>query len=147
MVRTTVATNPFTNAVLTRLQTNAEGLDVYDADADKDALLNLPFAVLYPQVSPEFSEEDGTLADPMSHRTMEWEIVSVGRTREQAQWSSDIMRAILQSAPLVVPGRNVWRLDVASLGDIERDDDVDIGDTTGSVFYATDSIEIPSAPS
>jgi hypothetical protein len=147
MVRTTVATNPFTNAVLTRLLTNGEGLPVYDADAPKDALSNLPFAVLYPQVSPELSDEDGTLADPMSHRIMEWEIVSVGRTREQAQWSSDIMRAILQSAPLVVPGRNVWRLDVDQLGEIERDDDVDIGDTTGSLFYATDSIQIPSAPS
>jgi len=147
MVRTTVATNPFTNAVLARLQSNAEGLTVYDAQAPAGALSSLPFAVLHPEISPETSDEDGTLADPMSHRTLEYQITSVGRSREQAQWCSDIMRAILQSAPLVVAGRNVWRLDVSSLGEIERDDDVGIGDITGSLFYANDSIEIPSSPS
>ncbi len=146
MVRTTIETRTFTDAVLTRLRSNAEGLLVGDATADGvDG--SFPFAVLYPELSPEFSEEDGTLADPMSHRTMEWSITNVGRSREQAQWCSDIMRAILQSAPLVVAGRNVWRLDVSQLGEIERDDDVDIGDITGSLFYAHDSIEVPSAPS
>lgn len=146
MVRTTIETRTFTDAVLTRLRTNAENLLVGDATADGvDG--SFPFAVLYPELSPEFSEEDGTLADPMSHRTMEWSITNVGRSREQAQWCSDIMRAILQSAPLVVAGRNIWRLDIGQLGEIERDDDVDIGDITGSLFYANDSIEIPSAPS
>lgn len=145
MVRTTVETRTFTDAVLTRLRSNSEGLLVGDADA-KGVDAVFPFAVLYPEGSPELSEEDGTLADPMSHRTMEWSITNVGRSREQAQGCSDVMRAILQSAPLVVAGRNIWRLDVGQLGEIERDDDVDIGGITGSLFYANDSIEIPSAP-
>ncbi len=146
MVRTTVDTRTFTDAVLARLRSNAEGLLVGDADA-KGVDGSFPFAVLYPEISPETSEEDGTLADPMSHRTMEWQITSVGRSREQAQGCSDVMRAILQSAPLVVAGRNVWRIDIGQLGEIERDDDVDIGGIPGSLFYANDSIEIPSAPS
>lgn len=146
MVRTTIVTRTFTDAVLARLRTNAENLLVGDATADGvDGAF--PFAVLYPELSPDFSDEDGTLADPMSHRTMEWSITNVGRSREQAQWCSDIMRAILQSDPLVVAGRNIWRLDISQLGEIERDDDVDIGDISGSLFYANDSIEIPSAPS
>ncbi len=146
MVRTTIVTRTFTDAVLARLRTNAENLLVGDATADGvDGAF--PFAVLYPELSPDFSDEDGTLSDPMSHRTMEWSITNVGRSREQAQWCSDIMRAILQSAPLVVAGRNIWRLDISQLGEIERDDDVDIGDISGSLFYANDSIEVPSAPS
>ena len=147
MARTTVDTRIFTDAVLARLRSNAEGLDVGDAEAPDVPSPSYPFAVLYPEPSPDTSDEDGTLADPMSHRTLEWQVTSVGRSREQAQWCSDIMRAILQSAPLTVAGRNIWRLDVGQLGEIERDDDVDIGDITGSLFYANDSIEIPSAPS
>jgi hypothetical protein len=147
MVRTTVATRTFTNAILTRLRSNAEGLDVGDAVAPEVPVPTFPFAVLYPEPSPEVTDEDGTLADPMSHRTLEWQITNVGRSREQAQGCSDVMRAIIHSAPLVVAGRSIWIVNVGSLGEIERDDDVDIGDITGNLFYANDSIEITSSPS
>ena len=146
MAQTTIDTRVFTNAVLARLQTNAESRPVYDAEAPKGALSNLPFAVLYPELSTELSLEEGTLADPTAHRIMEWQITNVGRSREQAEWCSTIMRAILVATPLTVAGRNVWIVTVGDLGPLERDDDVTIGDTTGSLFYANDSIEIPSSP-
>ncbi len=147
MPRTTLATRTFTDAVLTRLRTNTEGLDVGDAEAPNVPSPTFPFAVLYPELSPEFTEEDGTLEDPWSHRIMEYQVTNVGRSREQAQGCSDIMRAILIATPLVVVGRSVWSVKVGPLGEIERDDDVDIGDITGSLFYANDSIEITSSPS
>lgn len=142
MVFTTISTRTFTDAVLTRLQSNSEGLDVGDAEKPVSPSPALPYAVLYPTVSPELIGEGGPLDDPSAHRIIEWELVSVGQTRIQAQWCSDIMRTVLQSSSLTVAGRNVWRVDVEALGEIERDDDLE-----PPLFYATDSIAIPSTPS
>jgi len=147
MPQTTIALRTFTDSILARLQTNAEGLSVYDGEAPKGALSTLPFTVLAPELSTELTDDGGTLADPNAHPIMEWQMTSVGRSREQAQWCSDIMRAVLIATPLTTAGRNVWIVNVGALGQIERDDDVDIGGITGSLFYANDLVEIPSSPS
>lgn len=146
MTQTTITTRSFTDSLLAALRANAQSIDVGDAVAPKNPTPAYPYAVLFPEVSPILSDEGGTLADPSAHRFMEWTLVSVGQTREQAQWCSDLMRSTLLSATFSTPGRNIWRVDVAGLGEVERDDDVDLGGITGSLFYASDAISIPSSP-
>lgn len=145
MVASTINTREFTDAVLAKLQANTEGIVVTDGEGP-NPVTAYPYAVLYPLISTELSDEGGPLSDPDAHRIMEWQITSVATSRVQAQWCADLMRTQLQASPLAVTGRSIWRIIVSALGEIERDDDVDIGGITGSLFYANETIEIPSAP-
>jgi len=146
MTQSTVPLRELTDALLTALRANGPGIDVGDAEAPSNPNPSYPYAVLYPDVSPELTEEGGTLSDPSAHRIIEWTLTSVGRTREQAQGCSDLMRATLHAATITVSGRNLWRVDVGALGEIERDDDVKLGAVFGSLFYANDQISIPNSP-
>ena len=144
MSQTNIDLRPFTDSLLTLLQSNSLGLFVGDGEGPDP--LAFPYAVLYPDPSPELSEEGGTLSDPDAHRIIVWTLTSVGRSREQAQGADDLLRATLLAGALTVAGRNLWRISITSLGQIERDDDVDLGGERGSVFYATTEISISSAP-
>lgn len=147
MANTVITTRTFTDAVLARLQANAEGIDVRDAEGPETPSPSYPYSVLYPLPSPELTDDEGTLSDPNMGRILEWQLTSVGTSRTQAQWCADIMRVALFAAPIVVAGRSLWNINVETLGDIERDDDVDIGGITGSLFSANESFSIPSSPS
>lgn len=143
---TTLNTEPFTTALLALLRTNSIGVDVGDSDAPASPSPSYPYAVLYGNPSTEFSEEFGTLSDPDAHRWLSWQLTSVGRSRQQAQGCADHLRATVQASSLVVAGRNVWRLTFTTLGEVERDDDVDLGGQRGSLFYVNEEIGVLSSP-
>lgn len=134
-------TRKFTDAILVKLRANGEGLDVGDSEAPLNRSPLFPYAVLYPTLSPEITEDGGTLRDPNAHRILEYQITSVGTTREQAQWCADRMRTALFATPLVVDGSFPWFIEIGALGEIERDDDLE-----PPLFYASESIAIPSSP-
>lgn len=145
MTQTNLETEPFTTALLTLLQGNVLGLFVGDGDGP-EGLASFPYAVLYPDLSPELSDEGGTLSDPEAHRILTWTLTSVGRSRQQAQGCADHLRATLLGNTLTVPNRNIWRVSITSVGEVERDDDVDLGGKLGSLFYVNEAISIPSSP-
>ena len=144
MSQTNLESRPFTDALLALLQSNSVGLFVGDGEGPDP--LAYPYGVLYPDPSPELTEEGGTLSDPDAHRIMVWTLTSVGLSRMQAQGADDHLRATLLAGSLSVAGRSLWRVSVTSLGSIERDDDVDLGGKLGSLFYANTEISIPSSP-
>jgi len=135
-------TQLFTDAILTKLRANPQTLDVGDSQAPASPSPAFPYAVLYPLISPELTDDGGTLRDPNAHRILEYQITSVGTTREQAQWCADKMRVALFASPLVVAGSSPWFISISALGEIERDDDLD-----PPLWYANESIAIPSSPS
>lgn len=135
-------TRVFTDAILAKLRANSQSLEVGDAVAPESPSPAFPYAVLYPTISPEITEDGGTLRDPNAHRILEYQITSVGLTREQAQWCADRMREALFATPLVVAGSFPWFIEFSALGEVERDDDLE-----PPLWYANESVAIPSSPS
>lgn len=138
MVSSLIVTRPFTDAILARLTANLEGVLVGDGEAPVPS--DFPYAVLYPLLSPEITDDGGTLQDPNAHPILEYQITSVGTTREQAQWTADIMRVALFAEDIVVADRSLWHINIDVLGQVERDDDLE-----PPLFYVNEVYSIPSA--
>jgi hypothetical protein len=86
---------------------------------------------------------DGTMLDPYVDAAADYQIISVGATRAQAETVGDAVRATLQASPLTVAnGRTVAHLRLDMLGGAIRDDSVQ-----PSVFYVSDRWRILTVPS
>jgi hypothetical protein len=86
---------------------------------------------------------DGTMLDPYVDAAADYQIISVGATRAQAETVGDAVRASLQAMPLTVAnGRTVAHLRLDMLGGTIRDDTV-----LPSVFYVSDRWRILTVPS
>jgi hypothetical protein len=86
---------------------------------------------------------DGTMQNPYVDAAADYQIISVGATRAQAETVGDAVRASLQGSPLTVAnGRTVAHLRLDMLGGVIRDDSVQ-----PSVFYVSDRWRILTVPS
>ena len=71
-----------TTLVLTHLEGNTPGLDVGDAEAPEAPSPAYPYLVLTPLTPFDVS---GPLSDGNQDHVLEWQVTSVGLTRQQAQ--------------------------------------------------------------
>ncbi len=126
-----------TNAVLTKLKTNSGSFKIGDGQAPADT--TRPYAVLY---SLDENERDGDMATIDVTGWFEYQITSVGDTREQAEWLADLLRTLILAAKLTPSGFVMfpWRNVVTNLP--ERDDD-----EQPPLFYVTATVEAFVAPS
>jgi hypothetical protein len=86
---------------------------------------------------------DGTMLNPYVDVAADYQIISVGATRAQAETVGDAVRASLQGSPLTVGnGRTVAHLRFDMPGGVVRDPDVQ-----PSVFYVSDRWRILTVPS
>jgi len=86
---------------------------------------------------------DGPIGDPNTDAWADYQIISVGAVRAQAEAVGDAVRAAMLAAPLTVAnGRTVAHLRLDMLGGAIRDDSVQ-----PSVYYVYDRWRILSVPS
>ncbi len=126
-----------TNAVLTKLKTNSGSIKIGDGQAPADD--DRPYAVLYALDDAERAGDMSSAVDVTGW--FEFQITSVGDTREQAEWLADLLRTLILSASLTPSGFVMfpWRNLVTNLP--ERDDD-----EQPPLFYVTSVIEGFVAP-
>lgn len=126
-----------TDAVLTRLKTNSGSFKIGDGQAPADN--DRPYAVLYALDEGESDGDMSTAADITGW--VEYQVTSVGDTREQAEGLADLLRTHLLASDLSPSGFRMfpWRNFVTSLPD--RDDDVQ-----PPLFYVTSVVEGFVAP-
>ncbi len=126
-----------TNAVLTKLKTNSGSIKIGDGQAPADD--DRPYAVLYALDDAERAGDMSSAVDVTGW--FEFQITSVGDTREQAEWLADLLRTLMMSANLTPSGFVMfpWRNLVTNLP--ERDDD-----EQPPLFYVTSVIEGFVAP-
>jgi hypothetical protein len=68
---------------------------------------------------------DGTLAAPNADASPDYQLISVGRTRAQAEFVADEVREVMIASPLTLPAGRVAKLNRAEmLGGAIRDDTV-----------------------
>ncbi len=127
-----------TNAVLTRLKTNTASMKIGDGQAPADD--TRPYAVLYALDDAERVGDMSAAVDVTGW--FEFQITSVGDTREQAEWLADLLRTHILAVKLTPSGFVMfpWRNVVTNLP--ERDDDVQ-----PPLFYVTSVVEGFVAPS
>lgn len=111
------AVQAHTAAMKAKLETNADALPVGVGAAPLGVAA--PYYVLHLLPS---GEHDGPLDDPDADWQLEYQVVSVGVGEEQAEGYADLARVTLQGTPLVVSGRDIWRVEATSLGGVARDD-------------------------
>lgn len=121
-----------TDAVIAALE--AVGLTVGDATA---AGLTPPYAVVYKIEGGEFA---GSLQDPFEDADLVYQVTSVGRTREQAEWVADKAMVLLDG--VTVNGRSIALVSPDGGPGVRRDDDV-----SPPLFYATPRFRLKSTPS
>ncbi len=126
-----------TNAVLTKLKTNSGSIKIGDGQAPADD--DRPYAVLYALDDAERAGDMSSAVDVTGW--FEFQITSVGDTREQAEWLADLLRTLMMSASLTPSGFVMfpWRNLVTNLP--ERDDD-----EQPPLFYVTSVVEGFVAP-
>ncbi len=126
-----------TNAVLTRLKTNSASIKIGDGQAPADD--TRPYAVLY---ALDETEEEGDMSSAVTVTGwFEFQITSVGDTREQAEWLADLLRTLILASNLTPSGFRMfpWRNLITNLPD--RDDD-----EQPPLFYVTSTVEGFVAP-
>ncbi len=97
-----------------------------------------PYAVIYPL---DAADRNGPFNDPEADVIWEFQITSVGETREQAHGVADKVRTVLTPSAISVSGLRVLQV-LIDLGDaVERDDDV-----KPPLFYAVDIYRIWTTP-
>lgn len=116
------------DAVISRLETSTSKV-IGDHIAPLD--LTLPYAVVYHR--SENIDDIGTLSDPTVVAELEWQVTSVGETREQAQWMSYKVRQALNGFKPVVSGMSFSPIILDGDSPVTRDDDVQ-----PPKFYAVD---------
>jgi len=86
---------------------------------------------------------DGPIGDPNTDAFADYQIISVGAVRAQAEAVGDAVRAVLLATPLTVAnGRTVAHVSLDMLGGTIRDDSVQ-----PSVFYVSDRVRVLTVPS
>ncbi len=125
-----------TDAVLTRLKTNSGAFKIGDSHAPADD--TRPYAVLYPL---DEAEREGDMSTIDVTGWFEYQVTSVGDTREQAEGLADLLRTLLLASDLTPTGFRMhpWRKVVTNLP--ERDDDVQ-----PPLYYCTQTVEGFTAP-
>lgn len=123
-----------TEALKARLATTGYTVGVNQAPPDTAA----PYLVLYPLPSPD---PDGSLTDPDADWFLQYQVTSVAVGPEQAQGMSDLVRATVVASPLVVAGRSVWRIRLASAGQMGRDDSFQ-----PPLHFLADTLELQTSP-
>ncbi|MDX1407623.1 MAG: hypothetical protein R3330_05800 [Saprospiraceae bacterium] len=140
MARTTVLLDDHTAALLTAL--SAAGFDIGDGQAPRNAdksEIDPPYAVLYPIPGGRF---DGPISDSQADVVLQYQITSVGRTRQQAQVTLDVCRDLMKVANVTITGRRVRDLKhLTPHSGVMRDDDL-----PNPLFYGYDRYELDTTP-
>lgn len=125
-----------TDAVLTRLKTNSGSFKIGDGKAPKNN--DRPYAVLY---ALDESEREGDMRNVDVTGWLEFQVTTVGDTREQAEGLADLLRTLLLASNLTPTGFVMfpWRKVVTNLP--ERDDSVQ-----PPLFYVTSVVDAFVAP-
>jgi hypothetical protein len=85
---------------------------------------------------------DGPISDPNTDAWADYQIISVGAVRRQAETVGDAVRAVLAATPpTVAAGRKVAYVRLDMLGGVIRDDSVQ-----PAVFYVSDRYRILTVP-
>ena len=84
---------------------------------------------------------NGTMATPSSDAFPDYQIISVGATRAQAEHIGDEVREAMLQGPLTVPGRSVIQLRLDMLGGAVRDDTVQ-----QALFFVSDRYRLTTVP-
>lgn len=132
---TDLSTHDHTEALRAKLAANSASIPVGVGKPPQDAA---PYYVLYRLPT---SEVDGDLGDPDADWLLLYQVTTVGVGPEQAEDLSDLARATLQGTPLAVAGRSIWRVAIASLGQLVRDDGVQ-----PPVWMVPDTVEVQTVP-
>ncbi|MCH9003520.1 MAG: hypothetical protein IIC02_13190 [Planctomycetes bacterium] len=126
-----------TDAVLTRLKTNSGSFKIGDGQAPADD--TRPYAVLY---ALDESEREGDMSSAVDVTGwFEYQVTSVGDTREQAEGLADLLRTLILASNLTPTGFSMfpWRKLVTN--DPDRDDS-----EQPPLFYVTSTVEAFVAP-
>jgi hypothetical protein len=134
-----------TAAVISRVTT--AGFTVGDGEAPdsagwQGAQGNSPY-IPYVDVHPTPGGlTDGPLSDPNTDAWADYQIISVGAVRRQAEAVGDAVRAVMLAGPITVGnGRSVAYVRLDMLGGVIRDDSV-----LPSVYYVSDRYRILTVP-
>ena len=84
---------------------------------------------------------DGTLTAPTADAQSDYQLISVGATRSQAEHIGDEVREAMFQGPLTVNGRAVAQLRLDMLGGAIRDDQVQ-----PALFYVSDRYRLLTVP-
>lgn len=114
------------------------GLNVGRAVAPSDIPAGAGWAVVYPLTGGLSS---GTLDNPNDDASVLYQITSVGRNAEQAEWVMDTVRWAILGANYTLNDRTVVLVGIDMFGGVERDDDVQ-----PPLFYAKDRFRFMTAP-
>lgn len=126
-------------ALLTRLRAAVD--PVYDGKVpldDQGRPLVQRYAVLY--AAPGQRTADDLIRVAHDRYVFRWQITSVGRTAEQADWVAVRCRDAVFDEPLTATGWDLGSVEHRSSADVRRDDDIPGGD----LFYAVDTYEVPA---
>lgn len=114
------------------------GLHVGRAHAPAGVPAGAGWAVVYPLTG---GLADGTMDNPNDDASVLYQITSVGRTAEQAEWVMDTSRVAILSGTYALNDRKVLLVTVDMFGGVERDDDVQ-----PPLFYAKDRYRFLTGP-
>ena len=123
-----------TNAVLAAARTTGRTI----GDAQAPATSTRPFGVVY---SLYVAERDGPMSDDTADGWWQYQVTSVGDTREQAQGLADELEAAILRTSLSATGYVVGPVKRAERFPVERDDDVQ-----PPLFYQTVTFSIFVTP-
>lgn len=84
---------------------------------------------------------DGTLTEPEADALPDYQLISIGATRSQAEHIGDEVREAMFQGPLLVDGRQVAHLRLDMLGGVIRDDQVQ-----PALFYVSDRYRLLTVP-
>ncbi len=125
-----------TSAVLTKLKTNSGSFKIGDGQAPADD--TRPYAVLY---ALDEAEREGDMSTIDVTGWYEYQITTVGNTREQAEGLADLLRTLMLAANLTPSGFSMFPFRKVVTGLPERDDDVQ-----PPLFYVVQTVEGFVAP-
>lgn len=126
-------------ALLARLRASVD--PVYDGKVpldDQGRPLVQRYAVLY--AAPGQRGADDLIRVAHDRYVFRWQVTSVGRTPEQAEWVAVRCRDTVLNEPMASDGWELGSVEHRSSADIRRDDDIPGGD----LFYAVDTYELPA---
>jgi len=84
---------------------------------------------------------NGTIAAPEADALPDYQLISIGATRAQAEHIGDEVREAMFQGPITVPGRSVAQLRLDMLGGAIRDDGVQ-----PALWYVSDRYRLLTVP-
>lgn len=118
----------FYNAIITRLTSQiqigspAAAISVGEAEAPDDALDRTPYAVLYQLDEDDNPDVTGDLADPHRGTYFNWQVTSVGKDPDEAQWLQQKVRSALLGFSPSVSGVSCERIERDGGDGVRRED-------------------------